>query len=763
MNQGSDHSFPSYIRHTPSVQASFAEPVQNVYASENPRAATLINQNGHNNDNTSLLQSRPLPFPRINESNDCSSLPSYGNSHVQNEGSRLFPDTSLVESLPPLTRTYGTSNSYPHNHLSPIEILQPNATLRSGVPESPRPRVPPVSGDFPRVYSHLTPTADSGCRFPVLNPLLPYIKSIICTKDACDLLDLYFTEPSTSLFECASPYVLTQIFRKGSFLRSIEPRTTSPSLLAAMLWATAQTSDAKIFKADAFARPRICDQLYRVCTNFLSAAEHETEGWKSSRFLNYIMKHWEILSSLLFVLASISTYGGNDSRITRTSGSSNEANTVTGSKVSELDDILTYMLLGTVISGGDSKRDCLKWWTKAWSKARSLNLNREQDTDPDLLSEGPHGRHFWGPTDSSLKSKILAREEELEERRRVWWLLYIIDRHLALSYNSPLNILDAECQVYQPLEETAWQDFDPFTCEQIHRFIGPSTRITGVGLFEYFLPLMAILGDIVDIHHRTCHPRLMGLDIKGAILAVEISLEAYETSLREFEGDDNFNLPDNGQSVYPSSQNIFNTQNIIQPLSAEQARKKTVVSYSKHLLHVLHVLLHGNWDPMSMLDDPDRWVTPNSFVKCAQHAILAASAVSDILKFDPELSFMPYLFGIYLMHGSFVLLIFADKMEMTASEIVVQACETLIRAHEVCVTTLNTEYQVSITHHISLIFNLMGDPDLIIWKRNFRKVLRSALCHLKGTMVMDIEQHATRRREFLSLYKWTRDGTGLAV
>lgn len=182
---------------------------------------------------------------------------------------------------------------------------------------------------------------------------------------------------------------------------------------------------------------------------------------------------------------------------------------------------------------------------------------------------------------------------------------------------------------------------------------------------------MAILGDIVDIHHRSCHPRFMGLDIKGAILAVENSLETYETSLRGFEGDDNSNLPDNDQSVYVSSQNISRTQNNILPLSAEQARKKTVISYSKHLLHVLYVLLYGTWDPISMLDNTDHWVTPNSFVKCAQHAIFAASAVSDILKFDPELSFMPYLFGIYLMHGSFVLLIFADKMEMTASEIVV--------------------------------------------------------------------------------------------
>jgi hypothetical protein len=57
---------------------------------------------------------------------------------------------------------------------------------------------------------------------------------------------------------------------------------------------------------------------------------------------------------------------------------------------------------------------------------------------------------------------------------------------------------------------------------------------------------------------------------------------------------------------------------------------------------------------------------------------------------------MPYLFGIYLLHGSFVLLCCADKVKMEEDTTVRQACETIIRAHEVCVATLNTEYQVRI-------------------------------------------------------------------
>lgn len=52
-------------------------------------------------------------------------------------------------------------------------------------------------------------------------------------------------------------------------------------------------------------------------------------------------------------------------------------------------------------------------------------------------------------------------------------------------------------------------------------------------------------------------------------------------------------------------------------------------------------------------------------------------------------------FGIYLLQGSFLLLLIADKLQGEANPNVVKACETIVRAHEACIVTLNTEYQVS--------------------------------------------------------------------
>ncbi|KFZ15537.1 hypothetical protein V501_02668 [Pseudogymnoascus sp. VKM F-4519 (FW-2642)] len=500
-------------------------------------------------------------------------------------------------------------------------------------------------------------TLNSHCRYSILSPLIPYIQSFISISEACDLLDLYFTEPCNSLFGCASPFVITQIFRKNSFLKNDRPRKTSRALLTAMLWVTAQTSDSPTFTDDPCARSLICGKLYVLCLESLS-----------------LQAPYEAVHS-------------------NPRGSQN----IPQPPSRTLDDVLTFSLIGLVVSGRESRKDCLTWWDKARALARELNLNVELEDISSISSINSVRIGTWPPVSGS--DDILANEESREERRRVWWLLYIADRHLALCYNTPLKILDVECHVYQPLDEVVWQNLESYlkAGRLPARYLGASSTMTGAGLFEFFLPVAAILGDIIDIHHQRFHPRLGLLDRNSAIMEIENSLVTYETSLRAFEESVVLKHPDIGQALSHSSpQTIFDAYRDIRPWPCEVTRLKTVIGYSHYLLHVLYILLHGDWDPLSMLDGVDPWVMPRSFATCATKTIAAASAVSEILKVDPELSFMPYLFGVYLLHGSFTLLIFADRMDLIASDTVSCACETIIRAHEICVTTLNTEYQVRV-------------------------------------------------------------------
>lgn len=318
---------------------------------------------------------------------------------------------------------------------------------------------------------------------------------------------------------------------------------------------------------------------------------------------------------------------------------------------------------------------------------------------------------------------------------------------------------------------------------------------------------MAILGDIIDVHHRRFHPRLGIVNDNHAVTIISDLLANCEASIdrlrRDIDGLGEYTAPlptpgalpikdlISGYSTsLPSSASHAHALSAVTPPAAavaattttaattaaattackrsrDRSRLQLVTAYSTHILHVLHVLLHGKWDAISMLDDDDDWITSARFNDCATHAIAASQAVSSILKFDPELTFMPYLFGIYLLHGSFILLLFADRMpQLGANQSVELACETIVRAHEVCVVTLSTEFQVCCRDMCCLgLSTLSGNSDLLTFEnaqKNFRKVLRSTLYSVRGSSPTEWEEHKARRRA-LSLYRWTKGAKGLAL
>jgi hypothetical protein len=244
---------------------------------------------------------------------------------------------------------------------------------------------------------------------------------------------------------------------------------------------------------------------------------------------------------------------------------------------------------------------------------------------------------------------------------------------------------------------------------------------TGTGFLEYFLPLMSILGDIIEVHHRRQHPRLGGLDDTHSVHVIEDLLSKYERSLELLEREQvlkSYSPAALPNIMHPNTTADGATQPYQAPVArsvTDQSKVQLVRAYSTHIVHVLYVLLHGKWDAICMLDDGDDWITSKRFNECASHAISASQSVSTILTIDPELAFMSYLFGIYLLQGSFILLLFADRMpQLGPNESVEQACENIIRAHEVCVVTLSTEFQVNpypyYSHRFILIYLLAEFP-----------------------------------------------------
>ncbi|QSZ34310.1 hypothetical protein DSL72_005901 [Monilinia vaccinii-corymbosi] len=668
--------------------------------------------------------------------------------------------------------------------------------------ESPLPGFPMGSSDAPspggwmslpspsNPYQHVThQNFHAPLRYPVLQPLVPHLGSIMPIHLACDLLELYLASSSSALMHPTSPYILGYVFRKHSILHPTKPRQCSPALLASVLWVVAQTSDAAFLTASPSSRGRICQKLLELTVGLLKPLIHGTTGGHDNpppNFSNNVINGVALGALGVAMPGSVSTDALNET------GAFGAAGT--------LDDVITYIHLATVASASEYKGASLRWWNAAWSLARELKLGRELPHSPaptmapEQASEGANDVDADGEDDDEVpRIPGPITEEEREERRRIWWLCYTVDRHLALCYNRPLFLLDIECDgLLQPMDDALWQAGEFYTGDSsIHitspsgaqrvRRRGPNFECTGHSIFGYFLPLMTILGEIVDLYHAKNHPRF-GIGFRSAREwddhANEITrqLDAYGQSLRDFESEQIPPLPDDQDDQNtdgtqssssstttststsssstssthkplehndvgtPSAHSVHSVRTASSHVSEAHIQTRIVVAYSTHVMHVLHILLTGRWDPISLLDDNDLWISSQSFIDATGHAVSAAEAINQILEYDPGLEFMPFFFGVYLLQGSFLLLLIADKLQVEASPSIVKACETIVRAHEACVATLNTEYQ-----------------------RNFRKVMRSALAQVRGRIPEDFNEQRLKRREVLSLYRWTGDGTGLAL
>ncbi|KXJ95360.1 fungal-specific transcription factor domain-domain-containing protein [Microdochium bolleyi] len=588
----------------------------------------------------------------------------------------------------------------------------------------------------------------SQIRYPVLQPLLPYLNNIVPISLACELIELYFASSSSAHAHPMSPYILGLVFRKRSFLHPRKPRSCQPALLASMLWVAAQTSDAPALTSIPSARTRVCQKLLELTVSLLKPLIHTPSGEGSP--IATAANHGVALGGLGVALPGTIGMEGLAGEF----GAFGAAGT--------LDDVATYIHLATVASASEYKGASLRWWNAAWSLARELKLGRELPSYPAVNPNGHLDTDCDAQPDENLGGRATpgsATEEEREERRRIWWLVYIVDRHLALCYNRPLFLLDIECEsLRQPMDDTEWQNgsfeeppIDDLLKSHQERPCGPPMKCTGHSIFGYFLPLMTILGEIVDLHHVRNHPRF-GIGFRTAPqwddqqLEIVRHLEEYAQSLKDFEL---FNLQshseemnndatgDLGDTHSPSGRSVHtNTSR----MTESDVQTRIVTSYGTHVMHVLHILLTGKWDPINLFDDNDLWISSQEFIDATSHAVSAAEAIGNILEYDPGLEFMPFFYGIYLLQGSFLLLLIADKLQGEASPNVVRACESIVRAHEASVVTLNTEYQ-----------------------RNFSRVMRSALAQVKGRVSEDLGEQHQRRRELLGLYRWTGNGTGLAL
>jgi hypothetical protein len=338
-----------------------------------------------------------------------------------------------------------------------------------------------------------------------------------------------------------------------------------------------------------------------------------------------------------------------------------------GSHQPNVDDILGYILLTCVICASDFKSEGLKWWDKAVTITKLLGYNSEAT----ILSY----------TDASQQLS-LASQETHEECRRAFWLVYILDSHLAISSNKPRRIHDSECQVAIPLPEWIWQDLDRVCVEDIPpRVYGPSTCVFGTGFFEFFLPLSAILGSVINFHLQDQSQTSRSDERSLSLSSIEVSLAICEQSINTLQIAAERSTPE--QLSYTS----------LTPSIKHQVR--LVVAYSRYIINVLRILLHdeGGYicSTIDGYDDMSKWIMSPRFLLCASNSFAAVQLLSDLLEVDRNLSFGPFFFSVYLLRGTLAFLFFADRISQDSE--VKEMCRNLIRAYEILVVRIGSDFK----------------------------------------------------------------------
>lgn len=542
---------------------------------------------------------------------------------VQHDHSRSGPQFARTSSQTNVRPADGPSRcllfqqaSRDHNYVSAANM----STVTGSVLTQSRPSPSYMAGSAAEMYDFTWQSTPVSSTYPVLEPLLPYIRSFLTGHEADCLLELYFSSSFSIHMHPVCNHVHAYVFRRSSILHPTKPRPCSPALLASMLCAAAQTEKAGVLSWSHTRRRRISRKLFLLSIQLLRPLVHFNIGCAraggdkgdsvsagrpacrlgSNKSGDHLDACWDALP------------------LAETEGS--------------LDDVVAYINVATITSASEHKAASMRWWHAAFTLSKESQLNREvvgdlTEHDPscprrvgysqgrlDAETDTWTGSENYGvePGLFTSKENIFTAanrgcsdrcdsekiEEMREEQRRVWWLLYIMDRHLALCYNRPLSLLDAECEgLLLPLNEVSWQSS---YLEGGWKELLPKPRVgfptfecTDHNIYGFFLPLMTIVGEIIDLNHARNHPLLdltcQGSKSKGRIEA-QISQQSsiYENSLPVFEaahgGLDDWLLPEPSQ---------------------ESLHTKVVIAYATHMTHVVRILLAGKWDPVSLFNDRD--------------------------------------------------------------------------------------------------------------------------------------------------------------
>ena len=186
----------------------------------------------------------------------------------------------------------------------------------------------------------------STLKYPVLQPLMPFLESHLPRRLVFDLLELYFTSAFSTHMHPVCHHIHCYILRKASFLSRDRARPSSPALLASMLWVAALDDRAFALSISPPQRKKICQFLCALTIRLLKPLIHvsfKQQGADPSAAYSVVGQECSASADRHPFEAS-----GDDRGLVGPAGS--------------LDDVITYIHVASIISASEQKAASMRWY-----------------------------------------------------------------------------------------------------------------------------------------------------------------------------------------------------------------------------------------------------------------------------------------------------------------------------------------------------------------------------------------------------------------
>lgn len=209
-------------------------------------------------------------------------------------------------------------------------------------------RTPPASKLAHIAQTPGSSSASTSLKYPVLQPLMPFLEGTLSRRLVFDLLELYFTSAFSTHMHPVCHHIHCYVLRKASFLTSDAPRSTSPALLASMLWVAALDDRAFALSISPPQRKKICQFLCALTIRLLRPLIHASFREQDSATPRDVS--FAAVGPECPPLASMHhppPGTGDDRGLVGPAGS--------------LDDVITYIHVASIISSSEQKAASMRW------------------------------------------------------------------------------------------------------------------------------------------------------------------------------------------------------------------------------------------------------------------------------------------------------------------------------------------------------------------------------------------------------------------